>query len=142
MSPYTLFLTAKEQAALTSIPAVLVAKTVMQTETLAYADTPQRRSIRVRNMQLAHPAFRELKEKFSGGTLAECMKFVAEIPFESVSEDDLTELYFAMGPDVLTSLIAGMLPHVHSDDDVEALMSLSFIRHSLLSSLSVSSVAA
>lgn len=137
MSNPHLHLTTNEQAILAVIPENLRKKVNIETETLMYADTPQRMQIRVKNMQLSAPGLLVFKKKVTEATtVEEVTGLLSTANLTALSEDDLSELYFAMGPDGVSTLIVQMLPHVRSEEDLEALISLCVIRHSLLLSLS------
>lgn len=135
------FLTAHEQSAFLQLPAAIRPMATVEPEVLSYQDNDKRREIRVRNMQLRHPTLLQLKERLtSASALKEVTALLATMDFSVLPEDDLAELYFAMGPNVVSQLLTNLLPNVRSKEDLEALVSLSLIRHSLLLSLSPTGV--
>lgn len=141
MSNALLHLTADEQALFAAVPENLRRKVNIESETLTYVDTPQRKQIRVQNMKLSATALLNFKGKVTAGsTVEEMTTLLSTANLAALSEDDLSELYFALGPDGVSMLIIQMLPHVRKEEDFEALISLCVIRHSLLLSLSPTGV--
>ena len=131
------FLTISEQSVFSTLPAAVHTMATIESEMLSYEDSEKKREIRARNMQLRHPSLLKLRERLTSTlTPKEVAAILATMDLSVLPEDDLAELYFAMGPTVISDLIGNLLKNVRTLEDFEALTSLTLIRHSLLLSLS------
>ena len=138
----TLFLTKDERAVYDKLPESIRTGHDVNNETIAFTDSEEKMAIRLRNLKLTDPKILALKDKASSiKTQEDFTKLVGSIDFSTVAQDDLIELYFAMGPDALTGFIAEGLKNVKSAEDFMSLVALTIIRHGLLISLTSSPVA-
>ncbi len=68
------------------------------------------------------------------GSIDEAVKTLVDEDLSGVDEDDLAQLFFAMGPAAITELISKHLESLTTDEAVEQLAALTTIRHSILAS--------
>ncbi|MFA6038959.1 MAG: hypothetical protein WCV62_03475 [Candidatus Peribacteraceae bacterium] len=131
-----LWLTTDERKAFDALPEAVRNGWELKEETLSFTDTPERRSARLGLVRLHDTKLLALREKVQkAATPEEVAALLAEMDLHDVTEGDLAELFFALGPDALTLLIAPLLRDAKTDGDLDDLASLLMIRHSLLESL-------
>ncbi|MEK7218892.1 MAG: hypothetical protein AAB728_05515 [Patescibacteria group bacterium] len=132
-----LWLTAAERTIFDALPAPLQDGWELKEETLAFTDTAERRTARLSLVRLHDQKLLALRDKVQKATSPEDVaSLLAEIDLRDVTEGDLAELFFALGPDALTRLITPLLREAKTDGDLDDLASLLTIRHSLLESFS------
>jgi len=135
--PTPLWLTAEERTFFMTLPAELRDGWELQAETQTFTDTSERRAARLGLVRLHDPALLALRDKAKEASSPEALAaLLAEMDLHDVTEDDLAELFFALGPDALTGLIAPLLRAAKTDGDLDDVASLLLIRHSLLASFS------
>lgn len=111
---------------------------VVEEENLTYADSEEKRQIRMQFLRLRDPAFAALHTKMNAAkSLEECADLLTTFDFSSVNAQDMSEFVYAMGPDVFTVLIATLFHEVKSHKDMEQIASLCALRHLLFQSMSV-----
>lgn len=138
----TLFLTAAEKKLFDALPKEVKGEWTVEEERMTFEDSPEKRQVRLRNMQLKHPKLASLRNRAKSlKSSDEFQKLSEEIDFNAVSEDDLMELYFAMGPNILSEIIGMTLSNVKTSDGFLGVVALTAIRHSLLVALSSSPAA-
>ena len=128
----TLWLTASEQAAFKEISDSVKEGWEVKAETGTVEDTPEKRTMRLALTRLHDPKLLKLREKAQNASSdKELAMLLQETDLQNVQEDDLAELFFALGPESLTTLIGAMIKDAASDDDLEGIVSLTVIRNSL-----------
>ncbi|MDD3896957.1 MAG: hypothetical protein PHU04_03910 [Candidatus Peribacteraceae bacterium] len=132
-----LSLTADEQKLFDALPDGLKEGWVITEEQGTYSDTPRHRMMRMQLMHLHDPKMQEFlgKAKATEGDEKALAALVARTDLSDVSDGDLAELFFVLGPAPLSALILSLLRAVKSDEDIDDLASLTLIRNSLLSAL-------
>jgi polysaccharide pyruvyl transferase CsaB len=136
----TLFLTATERAQYDALPSDIRDGWNVSDEILTYADTAQKQIMRLSLVRLHDPSLVELRRKMSETkTQEDMLALVASMDVRLVNEDDLAELFFAIGPSMLSQLIQLLLSRVQSDKDMEGVTAISVIRHTILVSLHIPS---
>ncbi len=134
--PQTLFLTDSEKTMFEGLDSSAKEGWDISEETLTFSDTEEYRKIRLELLRVHDPKLQELQKKaLEAKTSEEMEELIAHIELQDLPEDDLMQLFFAMGPDVLTSFIKVYLEQSKMDDDLEAVCALTSIRHALLDSL-------
>lgn len=132
----TLYLTAGEIAQFESLPATLRTDTQVIPESLTFVDTDQRRGIRFQTLDLKSLALQPFLSQLEKVATPEDVQAAFEaLDFEKVSDQDFSELLFAIGPDGISALLAGALATSATADDVTSVVQLSTARHELLVSL-------
>lgn len=134
-----LYRTDAEAALFKKLPADKAKDFALETETLRYEDTPRRRQIRLELLRLHDPNLQRFQLKVKTAKNADdILKHAGELDLSSIAKSDLAQLFFALGPDIVGSLVAAMLKQ--KDADIEMIAALSILRHEMLVSLqSVSS---
>lgn len=134
----TLHLTPEEQTLFHALPDALREGWSADAEVLTVADEPPRKLVRLKLLSLQDPTLRALQDRLSRmEDPAAAAAALAELDLSSVSQEDLAELVFAMGPSSLSTLIASLLKSASTDEDLEDLASLTFLRRELLSAANV-----
>jgi hypothetical protein len=129
-----LWLTAHEQTLFKALPSSLREGWEVRDETLTFKDSGEQRAARMSLMRLHDPkliGFREEAQKLSSEELTALIK---KTDLRGVSDDDIGELFFALGPDLLTRILDSMLQSATSDSDLDDIAAMITVRHSLLAS--------
>lgn len=128
----TLYLLQSEQSLLDGIQSdVKDGCTVQETE-MTYEDTPEKRVARLRLLHFENSGIKDLQAKAIKATTEDELQGIAtSFDFAKLSQHDLTEIFYAMGPDVMTSLITKQLPTVQTKDDLDGVAAISTFRHFL-----------
>lgn len=123
----TIFLTGEEQEMFNAIPSSLREGWNVQPETLESYESL--RQIRMR-ISLAdfkfHPGLKVILDQISEGQPPD------SIPFDHIGPEVQKELFFIIGARGVAAFIATLLREIATDADIEALATLSAIRHELL----------
>lgn len=132
----TLFLTGTERDAFEMLSSGLRDGWAVQAEDLVYEDTAEKRMIRMMLVRLHDPKLLALRSSVqSGGSLDQTVSAIQSVDLKDISEDDIAELFFALGPDILSRLILLTLMEAREDVDLERVAALTLIRHSMLAAL-------
>lgn len=132
----TLFLTGREMKLFDALPSAVKEGWTVERETMTVEETPENIRTRLSLLSLHDPKLRAFQKKAqSMNTPEELASLVSDTDLKDVSDADLAELFFALGPTALSSLIEHELQHATTDDDLDNVDALVTIRHSLLSSL-------
>jgi hypothetical protein len=131
----TLHLTAQEHALFSALPSSLREGWEVITETVRFADSPEKRNMRLAYMRLRDPKLHSFCQKAKMMDATQVASLMATVDLKGVPDEDLLELFFALGPDALTEAIGGMLKGLETPDQLHDLSALSFLRHSILASL-------
>ena len=129
----TLYLTPTEQKLFEKLSPELREGWEVEAEKLVFEDTPQKRRIRLSIMRVNDPWMKALTDRVASvNSEQELASLIEGIDLKGISSDDLTEIFFGLGPDALSWPIGAQLVEAASDQDVEAASALSTIRHYLL----------
>lgn len=132
----TLYLTAEEQRLFDALSSDMREGWQTQMEDERYADSADKQMIRLSLVRLHDPRLLKLKKQAEqAGSIEEVATLIQSMNLKDVDEDDLAELFFALGPAALSRLIVDLLAAAKSDSDVEGVTALTIIRHSILTSL-------
>jgi len=137
----TLYLSASERLFLEKIPSDVRSGWEVADETGVYIDSPLKQKLRMSLMRLHDPHLLSFKEKAQKVATAEELKnMIADMDLSHVNESDLSALFFAIGPEVISRLIGHTLARATTDEQVEQVASLTLIRHSLYTAFASSRV--
>ncbi len=129
----TLLLTSDEKKVFDALPASLKEGWQVEEEKIFFEDSLESRNARFSLMRLHDPMLLKFRENAERATSEEeVVKMMQEMDLRSVADDDLSELFFALGPTILTGLVDAMLGAVKTDKDLADIDALLVIRHSLL----------
>lgn len=131
-----LHLTAAERKVFELLPETVREGWQVEAEELKYADTRQKQMMRLSLVRLHDPSLLALREKaLQTESVDEVVALIGTMDLTLVDGDDLAELSFALGPTMMSNLIAALLGKVTSDEEMEGVTALTVIRHAILRSL-------
>lgn len=128
----TLYLYPAERSLLEQKPQDIRAEFSVEEETLDFNDSEERMRTRLLLTRLHDKRLLEVRDAVLAGAAPEDV--TKDLPVEEIEESDLAELFFALGPTVLSTFIVGVLATAQSDTAYLSLAALSDIRHALLRS--------
>ena len=134
----TLHLTTDERRAFDTLPAALREGWEDEEETGAFEDTPLRKRLRFELLRLQHPKLTALQRDAKTLDPEALGAKLLETDLSDVPDADVAELFFAVGPAALTTLIAALVPQAETDDDLLRLAAATAIRRQLIVSLTSS----
>lgn len=127
-----LYLTTTEQAMFEALSNELKAGWAVRPATITYEETPEKRLARFRIMQIRGKALRAFQEKVRTATTTEEIDaMVQTIDIDQVDDIDLTEILYAMGPELMEQFIMYYLKKATSDEDIKGIAGFSTIRNLL-----------
>lgn len=133
----TLYLLASERALCERLPVGVREGWTVADERGTYRDSAAAQRYRLQFVRLHDPKITDLVARLlQEKDPSEAARLIQEMDLEDVSDADLMELFFAMGPTLLTHLISSLLPTVSSDAELERVVALTNVRHALLSNFS------
>jgi len=103
-------------------------------EALTFEDTDHRRYMRMSVMKLHDPRLLGLKKKLMElkDKPEEARKVLEDLDIRTVNDDDMLQLFYAMGPAPITYMILSSLQPDATDEDLKNVAALSMIRHMIL----------
>lgn len=132
----TLTLTADELALFQALPEELRKGWKTEEETLRFQDSESRRLTRLEFMKLTSPAMKGLSDALGKAeTNADIEAALKGVDFTQLTEQDGNELFFALGPDILSGIIAAFLANTKDANALEDLSDMCRMRHEILVSL-------
>ena len=132
----TLYVTAAERKVFNLLPEAVKEGWQVEAEDLTYADTRQKQMMRLSLVRLHDPSLLALREKaLKMESVDEVVALIGTMNLTLVDGDDLAELSFALGPTMMSNLIAALLGKVTNDAEMEGVTALTVIRHAILRSL-------
>jgi hypothetical protein len=134
-----LFLTADEKKLFAKTPAALVEGWEVKDEKLKFKDSPEKYAIRLRNLHIENEVLQQaMVTANSMQKTVDILSLSQTIKAENVSQSDLLEVYYVMGPRAFTDLLALMLKHgLKTGEDVKIFVANALIRHELLVSMNL-----
>lgn len=97
-------------------------------------DSSRRMMLRLSLVRLRSPSLIALRDKITKATTLEAaVAIIAEHDLKGTPDEDLSQIMFALGPDVLGEVLWMLLRFAQSHDDLEHIATLSFLRHEILS---------
>ncbi len=131
-----LYLKDDERKAFDKLSADLKEGWRVEAETIVFKDDDKNRQVRLEIMQISDPTLLAFRKKAQNAKDAkEFLTLVDELDLATVDEQDIGQLFFGLGPDAVTALMAAMLPDVQTDDDMQHFAAFSQLRHIILESL-------
>lgn len=128
-----LYLTADEKKVFDGLSGDVREGWTVEEETGVITDTAEQMSMRMELMRFDDPALAAFQQRASeASSLDDLAAVIQQTDLSDVNEDSLAELFFALGPVVLTRLIGPLLADAKTDAHVSSLEALTGIRHSLL----------
>jgi hypothetical protein len=128
----TLFLTSEEQQHL-RLEGALAQEWKIVTEKGVPTDSDKDRAIRMAFLSVQDSSLQDVARLARSGVAASLiLAAILRLSLERVSESDLAELFFALGPVSLTALIATILEEGITQKTAPALALIAAVRHSYL----------
>jgi hypothetical protein len=128
-----LYLTTEERRVFDALAASVREGWEVQEERPIQPDSVLQRAARLSLMRLHDPklqAFQEKARQLSSET--DLLRLAQDMDLSGVSDDDLAELSFALGPVALSALIGFLLRSTKTEKDLQDVASLLVLRHSLI----------
>lgn len=130
----TLYLTTEEQEKFASLAPSLREGWTVETESLPIEDSAAKRAIRFQLLRVRDARLLQLRDSIANAKdIDAVVTLIRDQNLKDIHEEDLQQIFFALGPVVVTKLIQSMLSEVQTDTDIEGITALTVIRHSLLS---------
>lgn len=124
-----LLLTSPEKALFDALPAPLREGWVCELIADIPPDDPVQRVMRMHLMRLHSPSLLHFRESIAQNVDTESLaQRVIAADLSDVTHEDLIELFFAMGPEVLSHVIEGFLAQVSTDEDLETIAGMTALR--------------
>ncbi len=131
-----LFLTAVEQKLFDALSSDLREGWNVELESDSPTETSEHIRMRLYLLQLNDPKLVSFRERIKACETSDALAAqIAKMDLSGVSDEDLAELFFALGPNALSFLIADGLTNAKTDTDLDAIEALMLIRHSLLTAM-------
>jgi hypothetical protein len=131
----SLLLTSSEKALFSALQESVREGWVVEDAGTIPADDPARRMMRLHLMRFHSPSLASFQAAVRADASPESLAaHIAATDLSMVSHEDFTEMFFALGPEVLSFVIAGLLQHVARDQDLELIAGLTVIRDAQISS--------
>jgi hypothetical protein len=103
-------------------------------ENHTFRDSARRMMLRLSLVRLRSASLIALRDKITAAkTLEDAVSIIAEHDLKGVPDEDLSQIVFALGPDVLSQVIWMLIRKTGSIHNLEQVAVLSFLRHEILS---------
>lgn len=131
-----LYLTPAEERLFRALPGSVIHGYSVLSEQVTFEDTAQRRFSRLDLMQLdGGGSLRKTFESLRADTDEKSIIAIASgIDCKSMSEHDLREVFFVLGPVGMSVLVSKSLTLAETPEDMDGVAALSAIRHELIAS--------
>jgi hypothetical protein len=104
-------------------------------EAHTFTDSARRMMLRLSLVRLRSPSLIALRDRITAAqSLEDAALIIAEHDLAGVPDEDLSQIVFALGPDVLSQVIWMLIRRAHTIEELEQVAVLSFLRHEILSS--------
>lgn len=136
---HPLYLTADERKLFTALSAKLREGWEVKEEKGKYEDSPERQEIRYELLKLNKAKYKKIVDKANTvRSQEEFHSFVMDVDFSSMTQDELIDVLFTVGPDIVSLLISHGIATAKEDSDVELIAAFTNFRHLVLASYSAS----
>ncbi len=132
---HPLYLTATEKILFEKLPEALREGWEVKEEKGKYKDDEKKRVLRATFSNIQTPALRDLGEKVKTSNSSDfILHLVRTLDISKVSTNDLTEMFFVLGPDGMALMLNELLSQANTDEDLNAASFVSDIRHTFFTS--------
>ena len=129
----TIYLSAEEKLLFEKLPETLRDGWITEEETKTADDTFEQRLVRMQLMHLRDPKLQAILKLVSeSSSIDQVVNVIQSQDLTHIDNADLSELFFALGPTVISALILFLLKSVKTDKDIEGIVALTLIRNKLL----------
>ena len=123
----TTYFTPQESKAFAALAAPLREGIAVEQETLTYADTLEDRQVRFEVMRLHDSALLSLRSRVLEVTSdQDFLSLAKSIDLSKMSDHDMTQLLFALGPDAMTAIIEDLFERATTREDSELISSFGY----------------
>jgi hypothetical protein len=99
---------------------------------IGYEESERRRRARFTNMNVQDPRLKDIRKRAEKGESKEQLTSVlGKADFSDLNESDMVELFYALGPEIISALILVLLSETKEDADLEQVSAYSSMRHLL-----------
>ncbi|MFA6522917.1 MAG: hypothetical protein WCS85_00930 [Candidatus Peribacteraceae bacterium] len=134
-----LYLTAAEQKTFSALPDALRDGWVVEEETEVFVDSPASRRSREELIRVRNPHLADVQRRLAAAeSEQEAGEVVQSFDIASLTEEDLLQLFFALGPESVSVLLGAVLAAAREDRDLEVVAALGNLRHLFLATKPVS----
>lgn len=130
MVAHTLFLKADERTLFDRLPESMQEGWSVQEDVMDYIDSPDRRRVRMSAICIQDPRLKAFHDRLHASiTLEEATQLLQDLDVRTMHDVDVREIVYALGPDVLSAIIALVLRTAASDEDLLDVVAYSTARH-------------
>lgn len=130
MVAHTLFLKADERTLFDRLPESMQEGWSVQEDVMDYVDSPDRRRVRMSAICIQDPRLKAFHDRLHASiTLEEATQLLQDLDVRTMHDVDVREIVYALGPDVLSAIIALVLRTAASDEDLLDVAAYSTARH-------------
>jgi hypothetical protein len=131
----TIYLTQAEQRLFQALPEKLRSFWTVSPEKIGYEESQAKQRVRCKFMKLS-PALKKGMDQIGAISSQESFeKWAASIDISKLTDNDLKEVFYALGPVSIGRMLEQMIPGAVSGDDVEAVAAIAAIRHVIFTPL-------
>ncbi len=131
----SLYLTASEQKLFDALNPKLKEGWTVASETLSFEDTSEKSQIRFDLMRLEHPLLEQLRKNGGVKSAQDLADFMQKNDLSKLGQNDLSEILYVLGPNLVSAVIETMFTSVHNDDDLAGICAFTSLRHILFSAM-------
>ncbi len=128
----TIFLNTEEKEAFNSLSDDLKGDWEVQDEIIEYEESADKQRMRCKLMKLSDPALQKAFDEVQNlkeGDQEAFNNWVSSLSLSELNDDDMNEIFYALGPVSISNMIKQMLAEAKEADDVEYVAAISAIRH-------------
>ena len=130
----TLYLTAKERSLFDGLDDELREGWTAEEEQIAYKESDERQKVRLSIMNIQDQRLQDfMKKSHTAKTSEDLLTMISDVDFSQMNDSDLTEIFYALGPNTLSQLLSQLLWDATDDSHIEEIASISTMRHLLFS---------
>lgn len=135
----TFYFTAEERKAFAALSEALRNGWSVEEERGTSTDDLAHRDMRLHLLRVRSPKVTTIvKKALQENTVEGIARILNDTDLKGVHDADLAELFFVLGPGPLSILILNVLRSAKTDEDLQGIMALTVIRHSLFQSMASS----
>lgn len=107
----------------------------MEAENISYEESEAKQRVRCKFMKLSPKIQKSMSSVASAVSPEGMEKWVASLDLQSLTDDDIRELFYALGPVSIGRILERTIPLVQSDTDLEAVAAIAVLRHVIFTPL-------
>lgn len=131
----TIRLTQAEQRLFQTLPENVRSAWTVSPEEIEYQESHAKQRVRCKFMKLSSALQKSVEQIGALASQESFEKWAASIDVRQITDNDLREIFYALGPVSIGRMLEQMIPHVVSADELEAVAAIAAIRHILFTPL-------